>query len=164
MRNALLLALLVAATAAPAMAHHPFASEYEGTAPVLVKGKVVSIDWKDPHVLVHVQADTIEHWSNYGERLSSGQPVTDQRAWVFETAPLRNMRANGLDERTFVQGDLVTIRGFLAKDRACTSECKAYGRDVTFGDGTRLMMAGTSAESQRKGVAFRERRLAVQDR
>src|SRR6516162_10556813 len=49
-KDALLLgcAGLIAA-ALPLLAHHSFAAEYDNTKPVAIKGKVVKMDWVNPH-------------------------------------------------------------------------------------------------------------------
>jgi Family of unknown function (DUF6152) len=43
--------------AGPALAHHPFASEFDANAPLSLIGKVIKVDWSDPHVMVHVSSD-----------------------------------------------------------------------------------------------------------
>jgi len=37
-----------------AYAHHAFAAEFDGKAPVLLKGKVTKVEWINPHAWVHV--------------------------------------------------------------------------------------------------------------
>jgi hypothetical protein len=55
-------ALLLAA--APALAHHPFSSEFDANAPVHIVGKVMRIDWSNPHVMIQVTgASGNQNWT-----------------------------------------------------------------------------------------------------
>jgi hypothetical protein len=47
-------ALSVAVAGGAALAHHAFAAEFDGKAPVLLRGKVVRVEWINPHAWVHV--------------------------------------------------------------------------------------------------------------
>jgi hypothetical protein len=64
----LLLTLTVAAAllaAGPAFAHHGTAG-YDMVKVVTVKGTVTQVDWKNPHVIFHIDAKDggdIQHWS-----------------------------------------------------------------------------------------------------
>ena len=39
----------------PAVAHHAFGSEFDANAPILLKGKIVKIEWVNPHTWIHVE-------------------------------------------------------------------------------------------------------------
>ena len=47
-------ALSIAAAGGAALAHHAFAAEFDGKAPVLLRGKVTRVEWINPHAWVHV--------------------------------------------------------------------------------------------------------------
>ena len=47
-------ALSIAAAGGAALAHHAFAAEFDGKSPVLLRGKVVRVEWINPHAWVHV--------------------------------------------------------------------------------------------------------------
>jgi hypothetical protein len=61
--------MLVAA--GPAVAHHPFAAEFDAGAPLSLTGKVTQVDWEAPHVIDHGAVND-----------ASGQA----RIWIFEAA------------------------------------------------------------------------------
>ena len=48
------LALTAFVAAQQAQAHHAFAAEFDGNAPVLLKGKVTKVEWINPHAWVHM--------------------------------------------------------------------------------------------------------------
>src|SRR4051794_29344767 len=47
-------ALSVAIAGGAALAHHAFAAEFDGKAPVLLRGKVTRVEWINPHAWVHI--------------------------------------------------------------------------------------------------------------
>jgi len=52
-------ALLLTASllsSAPVSAHHSFAAEFDGTKPVILKGTVTKVEWRNPHIWVYLDA------------------------------------------------------------------------------------------------------------
>src|SRR4051794_35499242 len=54
LRFQLLIAVLFVATAAPALAHHSFAAEYNITDIVVLKGILSSFEWANPHAFLTI--------------------------------------------------------------------------------------------------------------
>jgi len=122
----LTLALLLA-SAAPLMAHHSFAAEYDSKKPVTLKGIVTKVDWLNPHVYFYLDvkddSGNVTNWA-----LEMGPPVLLQKAgWT------RNMMK---------VGDEVTVEGLLAKDGAK----QANARSVTMTNTGKKLGAGSSQE------------------
>jgi hypothetical protein len=90
-----------ALAAAPVMAHHSFAAEYDSKKPVKLTGTITKIDWMNPHVyfFMDVQDD--------------GGKVT---TWGFEMGPPNLLQRAGWTRNTMKIGDVVVVEGTLAKD------------------------------------------------
>src|ERR1700676_3205899 len=91
----------VVLAAAPVMAHHSFAAEYDGKKPVTLKGVVTKVDWMNPHVYFFL--DVTEENGNVSN-------------WAFEMGPPNGLQRSGWTRNTMKVGDEVTVDGTLAKD------------------------------------------------
>ena len=54
MRFQLMIAAVIAATAAPLLAHHSYVAEYDITDTVILKGTVSSFEWRNPHAFLTI--------------------------------------------------------------------------------------------------------------
>ena len=117
--------LVVLVAAAPAVAHHSFAGEYDGKKPVTITGTVTKIEWTNPHARFYVdtkEADgTVTHWA-----LELGSPNLLIRY--------------GFTKDLLTIGSQVTVEGFQAVDGSNV----ANGKTVKFPDG-KVLAAGSSA-------------------
>ena len=121
-------ALSVAVAGGAALAHHAFAAEFDGKAPVLLRGKVTRVEWINPHAWVHVNVVGAD-----------GQ----ETEWMVEGGTPNTLLRAGIDRNSLKAGTEIIVRGYQSKDRLCRPACKANGRDVTFPDG-RTMLRGSS--------------------
>lgn len=136
---ALAAGLLVATTLGigQAVAHHAFAAEFDGKAPVMLRGKVTKVEWINPHAWVHLSAVG-----------TNGKA----QAWMVEGGTPNTLLRAGIDRNSLKPGTEIVVRGYQSKDRACTPICKANGRDVTFPDGRRLFLGSSGTGAPKDGA------------
>jgi hypothetical protein len=114
-------AVLIAAL--PMAAHHSFSAEYDGTAPVTLKGVVAKVEWSNPHV--HIYVDVKD---------ASGNLIT----WNLEGKPPNALVRDGVTRTAVNVGDTITFTGFRARDNSArASRC-----DVTTADGRQYNFGG----------------------
>ena len=119
-----------------AAAHHAFSAEFDGKAPVLLRGKVTKVEWINPHAWVHV---------------SAAGPDGVVREWMVEGGTPNTLLRAGIDRGTLKVGTEIIVRGYQSKDRSCEPICKANGRDVTFPDGRKVFMGSSGTGAPKDG-------------
>jgi hypothetical protein len=87
--------------AAPLLAHHSFAAEYDAKKPIELKGVITKVDWMNPHVYFYIDVKD-----------DSGKIAN----WAFEMGPPRLLERGGWKKSTMKEGDEVIVSGTLAKD------------------------------------------------
>jgi len=112
-----LAACLLAALAAPALAHHSVAL-YDTDNLATVKGVVTKIEWTSPHVFVYFAVE------------ENGESVN----WSMELDPPVLLRRYGWSKETVNVGDTITCTGAPARSGAKTMR----GAIVELKDGTQL--------------------------
>ena len=133
---------LAAAIATPsAQAHHAFSAEFDANLPIRIQGRIVQVDWINPHAWVHVAHEkedgTTEVW-----QLEAGTPNTLLR--------------RGMTKTLLQPGTEVVVRGYQSKDRICQPICSGSGRDITFPDGRKFFMGSSGTGAPRDGADPRE--------
>ncbi|MCY4058941.1 MAG: DUF6152 family protein [Gammaproteobacteria bacterium] len=130
-------AVAVAMAAPSASAHHAFSAEFDANLPIRVQGKIVQVDWINPHAWVHVE-DVKEDGTKQVWQLEAGTPNTLLR--------------RGLTKRLLQPGTEVVVRGYQSKDKVCVPICSGSGRDITFPDGTKIFMGSSGTGAPRDGA------------
>jgi exonuclease VII large subunit len=87
--------------AAPLLAHHSFAAEYDAKKPIELKGTITKVDWMNPHVYFYIDV------KDEGGKIAN---------WAFEMGPPRLLERGGWKKSTMKEGDEVIVSGTLAKD------------------------------------------------
>ncbi len=131
-----------AAAGGAAWAHHAFAAEFDGKAPVLLRGKVTRVEWINPHAWVH---------------LANVNKDGTTTAWMVEGGTPNTLLRSGIDRNSLKPGTEIIVRGYQSKDKLCRPACTANGRDVTFPDGRKLFMGSSGTGAPRDGADASER-------
>ena len=122
---ALVAGLGLIAAAAPALAHHSFAAEFDAAKPVNFTGAVTKIEWTNPHVWFYV--DVKDENGN----------VTN---WGFEMGSPNGLMRAGWSRNSMKLGDIVTVEGSRAKD----GSNHVNARTVTLASTGQKMFAASS--------------------
>ena len=131
------IAAVALAGAGQALAHHAFSAEFDGKAPVLLRGKVTKVEWINPHAWVH---------------LNAAGPDGATHEWMVEGGTPNTLLRAGLNRDSLKPGTEIIVRGYQSKDKACTPVCKANGRDVTFADGRKVFMGSSGTGAPKDGA------------
>src|SRR5687767_10126964 len=112
------------------LAHHAFGAEFDPNAPIRLQGKVVRLEWVNPHTWIHVEV------------VKDGKP----EVWMVEGGTPNTLLRRGITKQTVAIGTEIVVDGYQTKDHSLK---RANGRDVTFTDGRKLFMgsSGTGAPS-----------------
>lgn len=119
MRPLLSIAIACLVSAAPALAHHSGAAEFDSNKKVDLAGTVTKVEWTNPHA--HFYMDVKD---------ASGTVAN----WNFELASPNVLIRNGWHRNSIKPGDMVTVTGIQAKD----SSNLASAGVITFPDGHKL--------------------------
>jgi hypothetical protein len=118
--------IVLLAGAAPLLAHHAFAQEFDVNKPVTLKGTLAKWDMLNPHSWFHVDVKSPD-----------GKVVT----WMVEGGSPNTLIRLGVTKYTVKIGTELTIEGYQAKE----GTAKAVGRNFILSDGTRLFMSLSGA-------------------
>ena len=128
----LLLALLgFGMAAAPALAHHSLAAQFDESQPVTLEGVISKVEWVNPHVYLYVDV---------------ADPAGKVNTWSVETFPPTTLRRGGLTKEKLGLGQRVSMLAFKAR----SGSSLAFLRKITFADGHELIIWLGDAEQASK--------------
>jgi hypothetical protein len=116
---------MLMAAALPVAAHHSFSAEFDATKQITLEGKVVEMEWLNPHSWLTIdvtKADgMVERW-----RIEGGSPSVLLRL--------------GWNRNSLPAGTKIKVVAFQAKD----GSLRGSSRDIIFPDGRKMDLGGSS--------------------
>ena len=113
-------------TAAPAIAHHSIAAEFDMNRPVTFSGTVTKIEWTNPHIYTHVEVK---------------EPDGKVVEYRVEGGPPNALYRAGWRKDTLKPGDKVTVSGLRAK---IATSMNIGVANVTTADGRKVFATGAA--------------------
>jgi len=122
--------VLCLAAATPLCAHHAFGGEFDPDRPILLKGKVVKVEWVNPHAWIHVEVT---------------KPDGSKEVWMIEGGSPNSLLRHGVTRDSLPVGTEIVVDGYQSRDHSVK---RANGRNLTYPDGRKLLLGSSAPEAQ----------------
>ena len=119
----------------PVAAHHAFGGEFDANRPVLLRGKVVKVEWVNPHAWIHVEVTKADG---------------SKEVWMVEGGSPNSLLRRGVTKTSLPEGTDVVVDGYQSRDHTVL---RANGRNVTFADGRKLFLGSSGPGEPPKDAA-----------
>ena len=117
MKNcSLLTALACLLFSVSAYAHHGISDEVDLDNPITIKGKVIGVEWKNPHTILLIDANP----NNGGIK----------KLWTVQADTPNALLRRGLSRNSFLAMPDVSLVIITSEDSSCIN-CSAHGLNIT---------------------------------
>ena len=114
--------------ASSAWAHHAFAAEFDVNKPLSLRGKVVKMEWINPHSWIHIAV---------------ADETGKVNEWMIECGPPNGLLRRGFTKASLPEGTEILVTGWRAKD----DSFRANGSNITLPDGTKLFLGSSNRDA-----------------
>jgi hypothetical protein len=114
---------------APVWAHHSFTAEFDRSQVVKLDGKIVKMEWVNPHAWIHVEVKN---------------PDGTSSEWMVEGNTPNGLLRRGFTKKSLEPGTEVLIVGYRAK----SGDLKINGSTMTFKDGRKLFLGSSAGDEE----------------
>ena len=115
-RAVLIAAVSFLLASSAALAHHAVENDYDSEKPITLKGTVTKVQWKNPHVRLHLDGTT-----------GRSPDVMD---WEVELASPNLLALSGLKINNLRPGDHLTVSAYPARNGSNSAYAKKVTRDA----------------------------------
>jgi len=130
MKSLVIISALCLAAAMPLAAHHAFGGEFDPNLPILLRGKVVKVEWVNPHAWIHVEVT---------------KPDGSKEVWMIEGGSPNSLLRHGVTRDSLPLGTEIVVDGYQSRDHTVK---RANGRNLTYPDGRKLLLGSSAPEAQ----------------
>jgi hypothetical protein len=130
MKAPVIIAAMCLAAALPLAAHHAFGGEFDPNRPILLKGKVVKVEWVNPHAWIHVEITNADG---------------AKEVWMIEGGSPNSLLRHGVTRDSLPLGTEIVVDGYQSRDHTVK---RANGRNLTYADGRKLLLGSSAPEAQ----------------
>ena len=130
MKILVIISALCLAAAMPLAAHHAFGGEFDPNLPILLRGKVVKVEWVNPHAWIHVEVT---------------KPDGSKEVWMIEGGSPNSLLRHGVTRDSLPLGTEIVVDGYQSRDHTVK---RANGRNLTYPDGRKLLLGSSAPEAQ----------------
>jgi Family of unknown function (DUF6152) len=130
MKALITIAAMCLAAALPLAAHHAFGGEFDPNRPILLKGKVIKVEWVNPHAWIHVEVTN---------------PDGAKEVWMVEGGSPNSLLRHGVTRDSLPVGTEIVVDGYQSRDHTVK---RANGRNLTYPDGRKLLLGSSAPEAQ----------------